>query len=190
MSLTYIDLFAGCGGLSLGLYNAGWKGLFAIEKSPDAFQTLKFNLIDNKKHFELAPWLPKKNLEINKVIKDYKKELAELSDQVTMIAGGPPCQGFSTAGRRKEDDVRNGLIKSYLKLVELIKPKIIFFENVRGFTLRFQKNKSRGRVYSNYVLERLENLGYNVNGKLVDFSKYGVPAKRTRFIWWEYKMIC
>jgi DNA (cytosine-5)-methyltransferase 1 len=182
MNLTYIDLFAGCGGLSLGLHNAGWKGLFAIEKNPDAFQTLKFNLIDNKKHFDWPAWLPKNNLEIDRVIKNYKKELAELSGHVTMIAGGPPCQGFSTAGRRKEDDVRNGLIKSYLKFVELIKPKIIFFENVRGFTLKFQKNKSRGRVYSNYVLEQLEKLDYNVHGKLVDFSKYGVPQKRTRFI--------
>ena len=56
MNLTYIDLFAGCGGLSLGLHNAGWKGLFAIEKSPDAFATLKFNLIDNKKHFDWPTW--------------------------------------------------------------------------------------------------------------------------------------
>ena len=57
----YIDLFAGCGGLSLGLHNAGWKGLFAIEKSPFAFETLKFNLIDNKKHFEWPDWLKLSN---------------------------------------------------------------------------------------------------------------------------------
>ena len=55
--LNYIDLFAGCGGLSLGLHNAGWKGLFAIEKSPDAFKTLKHNLIDKKKHFDWPGWL-------------------------------------------------------------------------------------------------------------------------------------
>ena len=65
----YIDLFAGCGGLSLGLHNAGWKGLFAIEKSPDAFKTLKHNLIDNKNHFNWPQWLPKENMEIDKAIK-------------------------------------------------------------------------------------------------------------------------
>ena len=100
-----------------------------------------------------------------------------------MVVGGPPCQGFSTAGRRKEDDVRNGLIKSYLRFVQIVKPKIIFFENVKGFTLQFQKNKSKGLVYSNYVLEQLKKLDYDVYGKLIDFSRYGVPQKRTRFIW-------
>ena len=55
---TYIDLFAGCGGLSLGLYNAGWKGLFAIEKSPQAFKTLEFNLIEKTNHFLWPKWLP------------------------------------------------------------------------------------------------------------------------------------
>lgn len=182
MRLNYIDLFAGCGGLSLGLHNAGWKGLFAIEKSPDAFATLKFNLIDNKKHFDWPTWLPKTNLEINKVITGYKKELSELSGKVDMIVGGPPCQGFSTAGRRKEDDVRNGLIKSYLRFVQIVKPKIIFFENVKGFTLQFQKNKSKGLIYSNFVVEQLKKLDYDVYGKLIDFSRYGVPQKRTRFI--------
>lgn len=124
--LTYIDLFAGCGGLSLGLHNAGWKGLFAIEKSIDAFKTLRHNLIDNKNHFNWPDWLPKENLEINKVLEDYKDQLKSLRDCVDLVAGGPPCQGFSTAGRRKEDDVRNGLIKSYLRFIMHVRPKIIF----------------------------------------------------------------
>lgn len=55
---SYIDIFAGCGGLSLGLHNAGWKGLFAIEKSKDAFETLKYNLIDTTQHFGWNEWLP------------------------------------------------------------------------------------------------------------------------------------
>lgn len=55
---TYIDLFAGCGGISLGLYLAGWKGLFAIEKSHMAFKTLQFNLIDKGSHFDWPDWLP------------------------------------------------------------------------------------------------------------------------------------
>lgn len=179
---TYIDLFAGCGGLSLGLHNAGWKGLFAIEKSKDAFETLQYNLIDKKKHFEWPSWLDKTPHAIDEIINNYEAELISLQNKVDLIAGGPPCQGFSTAGRRKEDDVRNGLIKSYLRFVELVKPKIIFFENVKGFTLQFHKNKSQGLVYANFVHEELDKQGYEVFGKLVDFSKYGIPQKRTRFI--------
>ncbi|MFY8003759.1 MAG: DNA cytosine methyltransferase, partial [Chitinophagaceae bacterium] len=104
---TYIDLFAGCGGLSLGLHNAGWKGLFAIEKSPDAFKTLKHNLIDKKKHFGWPTWLPQESIEIDKAIDLYKNELKKLQGKVDLVAGGPPCQGFSMAGRRNENDQRN-----------------------------------------------------------------------------------
>ncbi|MHB1278533.1 MAG: DNA cytosine methyltransferase, partial [Bacteroidia bacterium] len=145
---TYIDLFAGCGGLSLGLHNAGWKGLFAIEKNYDAFKTLEYNLIDKKHHFDWPDWLPQTNLEINHVIEKYRDNLIALQGNVDMVVGGPPCQGFSTAGRRRENDVRNGLIKSYLRFIMHVRPKIIFFENVKGFTQKFEKNKSKGITYS------------------------------------------
>lgn len=180
--LTYIDLFAGCGGLSLGLYNAGWRGLFAIEKSPDAFKTLKSNLIDHKGHFDWPRWLEKSNHDINDVLVKYRNHLIDLRGKVDLVVGGPPCQGFSTAGRRREDDVRNGLIRSYLKFIICVQPKLIFFENVKGFTLKFKKNKSKGKAYSQYVLNVLKRLGYEVEGKMIDFSQYGVPQKRTRFI--------
>lgn len=179
---TYIDLFAGCGGLSLGLHNAGWKGLFAIEKSPDAFKTLKHNLIDKKKHFSWCDWLPQTNLEIDKVIKQYKNELKKLQGTVDLIAGGPPCQGFSMAGRRKENDERNKLVKSYIKFIKLVQPNIIFFENVKGFTQEFKKNKEKGKQYSNYVENALKRAGYKVKGELINFGNYGIPQKRTRFI--------
>lgn len=180
--LSYIDLFAGCGGLSLGLHHAGWKGLFAIEKSPDAFQTLKFNLIDQKNHFEWPGWLPQSNLEIDTVIKQYSTQLKQLQGKVDMVAGGPPCQGFSTAGRRKENDERNKLVKSYIKFIRLVMPKIIFFENVKGFTQEFKKNKEKGKQYSNYVENALKREGYKVKGELVNFGDFGIPQKRTRFI--------
>lgn len=179
---TYIDLFAGCGGLSLGLHNAGWQGLFAIEKSPDAFETLEYNLINKKNHFDWPDWLPQKAHDINDILANYSDSLKSLKGKVDMVVGGPPCQGFSTAGRRKEDDVRNGLIKSYLRFIMHLRPKVIFFENVKGFTQKFEKNKSKGEAYSKYVLRVLSLFGYKVEGKMVDFSKYGVPQKRTRFI--------
>jgi len=181
--LTYIDLFAGCGGLSLGLHNTkAWKGLFAIEKNPDAFETLKFNLIDKNNHFDWPKWLPKAHHDINEVLNEYKNELIHLRNKVEMVAGGPPCQGFSLAGRRIENDARNGLIYSYIKFIDYVRPKLIFFENVKGFTLEFSNNKQKGKAYSKYVVEELEKLGYSVKGQLIDFSNFGIPQKRTRFI--------
>ena len=181
-NFTYIDLFAGCGGLSLGLHKAGWKGLFAIEKSPDAFHTLEHNLIDKVSHFDWPAWLPKTNHEIDEILNVYGAILKELRGQVDLVVGGPPCQGFSCAGRRREDDVRNGLIKSYLRFIMHVRPKLILFENVTGFTQKFEKNKSKGIAYSHYVLRVLKAFGYEVEGRMIDFSEYGIPQKRTRFI--------
>ncbi len=179
---TYIDLFAGCGGLSLGLHNAGWKGAFAIEKSEDAFKTLEHNLIKKKKHFDWPNWLEQKNHDINEVLVNNSENLISLRDKIDLVAGGPPCQGFSMAGRRIENDSRNDLINSYIKFIEYVRPKLIFFENVKGFTLGFKNNEKKGKAYSKYVVEELGSLGYNVKGQLIDFSKFGVPQKRTRFI--------
>lgn len=180
--MVYIDLFSGCGGLALGLHNAGWKGLFAIEKSSDAFGTLKYNLIDKNSNFDWPEWLPKTHHDINEVIQNYSENLKSLQGKVSLMAGGPPCQGFSMAGRRDETDHRNTLVDSYIKFVELVQPQMLFFENVKGFTIGFKKNNIRGKAYSTYVVEKLESLGYNVSGQIVDFSEFGVPQKRQRFI--------
>ena len=184
---TYIDLFAGCGGLSLGLNQSGWRGLFAIEKSPFAFATLKYNLIDNLNHFDWPDWLEKTLHDIDEVLKRKTKELKKLRGKVDLVAGGPPCQGFSSAGRREESDHRNELIRSYITFIRLVQPKIIFFENVKGFTQRFKKNRSKGIKYSEYVQKALgrsgkDFKGYEVYGELIDFSEFGIPQKRTRFI--------
>ncbi|KIA94953.1 DNA methyltransferase [Pedobacter kyungheensis] len=179
---TYIDLFAGCGGLSLGLHNSGWKGLFAVEKSPDAFSTLKHNLITHKQHFDWPEWFPQENHDINNVLNSYKENLENLKGTVDLVAGGPPCQGFSMAGRRDESDSRNQLVRSYIKFIKAVMPKLIFFENVKGFTQEFNTNKDKGKKYVSYVETALRNLGYNIKGQLVNFGNYGIPQKRTRFI--------
>lgn len=179
---TYIDLFSGCGGLSLGLHNSGWKGAFAIEKSEDAFKTLEYNLIKKKKHFDWPSWLDQKHHDINEILQNHSENLISLRGKIDLVAGGPPCQGFSMAGRRIENDSRNDLINSYISFIELVQPKLIFFENVKGFTLGFKNNDTKGKAYSTYVLEKLESLGYSVKGQLIDFSKFGIPQKRTRFI--------
>lgn len=180
---TYIDLFAGCGGISLGLYHAGWHGLFAIEKDAMAFETLQHNLIKKKNHFDWPEWLPETEHDIKEVMRKYKSELESLKGKVDLIVGGPPCQGFSMAGKRNEGDKRNKMIDSYVDFVKLVRPKILFFENVKGFTIGFKKGDAlRGAAYSNYVTEELRKLGYNVEGRILDFSDYGIPQRRKRFI--------
>ena len=167
--LRYIDLFAGCGGISLGLYNAGWQGLFAIEKGSMAFDTLKHNLIEKCDHFDWPSWLPVTEHDLTKVLKKYERELSKLEGTVDLVVGGPPCQGFSLAGRRNEKDKRNKLADSYIKFVKIVKPKTIFFENVKGFTVGFKKNNRRGKAYSTYVEEKLRELGYHISSGLLGF---------------------
>lgn len=180
---TYIDLFAGCGGLSLGLYMAGWKGLFAVEKNEDAFSTLKYNLIDNKNHFDWPSWLPESNYEINEFIVKYEAKLKSLRGKVDLVAGGPPCQGFSLAGRRNAKDIRNQLVDSYIRFVKLIQPKVIFFENVKGFTYNFNPGSTSEKKYSEYVMTELQKAGYDVRDpQLVNVADLGLPQRRNRFI--------
>lgn len=183
--LTYIDLFAGCGGLSLGFYNSGhWHGLFAVEKSPDAFKTLEHNLIKENKHFSWPKWLKRSNHDINELIKKHKANLRKLRGTVDLVAGGPPCQGFSMAGRRIEKDQRNSLVISYLNFIELVQPKAILFENVKGFEVGFKReDDTRGVPYSEIVIEYLIKLGYtDAHAKVLNFSDFGVPQHRQRCI--------
>lgn len=182
-NLKYIDLFAGCGGLSTGLHMAGWKGLFAVEKNASAFSTLKANLVDKREHFSWPTWLAATNWDIKELLKQKEDELGKLKGTVDLIVGGPPCQGFSTAGRRQEGDERNNLVHTYLKMVELVQPRAILFENVRGFTMKFKANAQEGVAYSQLVIQQLQDLGYNdARGELIDMSDFGVPQRRQRFI--------
>ena len=183
MPLNYIDLFAGCGGLSLGLLNAGWHGLFAVERNQDAFLTLSTNLIHKKGHYSWPEWLPKTNLDIYEVIKQHSDKLKGLRGKVSLVVGGPPCQGFSMAGSRRSNDARNELFTAYLDFVRLVQPDTLLFENVHGFTVAFADEKgNKGDAYSKKIIDALEKEGYQTASKLIDVSQYGVPQKRKRFI--------
>jgi len=190
-TFTYIDLFAGCGGLSLGLKQAGWEGLFAVERNPMAFETLNHNLIAGaSSHFPHWPeWLPKKALSIQSLTDDYAEKLKELRGRVMLIAGGPPCQGFSSAGKRQKNDHRNKLYKSYIEVVELVRPALILLENVTGMKMQFGprpgKKKKRGRPpipYSERLRHGLQAINYKVFDAEVLASDFGVPQTRTRFV--------
>ncbi len=184
MPIRYIDLFAGCGGISLGLYKAGFRGLFAVEKNPDAFSTLRYNFIDTHDHFDWPDWLPIKNWNIKLLLNKKADELYALRGEVDLIVGGPPCQGFSMAGKRRAADDRNKLIHSYLKFVGLVQPRAILFENVYGFTLKYPNSRTNKKIaYSEIVINKLVEMGYkDATGQMIDMFDYGVPQHRKRFI--------
>ncbi len=181
---VYIDLFAGCGGMSLGLRNAGWTLSFAIEKSKDAFNTYKANLLRPNDAVLWPSWLPQKAQTTRTVLTKHVQQLKRLRGQIDLIAGGPPCQGFSLAGRRIHSDPRNGLFKDYLAFVTIVQPRMLLLENVQGFDMPFVSSKKGGAAvrYSQLLKDALQRLGYTVFSEVVDLARFGVPQSRKRFI--------
>lgn len=182
-SPTFVDAFAGCGGLSLGLKRAGWKGLFAIERDQFAFETLSANFPDGAGHLsydwplsiERRPW------DIKELLLTKRAELEALSGKVDLLAGGPPCQGFSHAGRRRPDDPRNQLFHAYLELVQVLKPSAVLLENVRGFTSSFDNRTHNGIVnFADSLREKLSET-YDTVSAIIKASDLGVPQTRPRF---------
>lgn len=182
---TYIDVFAGCGGLSLGLHRAGWRGLFAIEKDAFAFATLEANFLtdDARYSYDWPSWLPRQPSTVEGVIAKHRDQLVALRGKVDLLAGGPPCQGFSSAGRRRADDPRNVMVERYLELVEILQPKVILLENVRGFTLDF-KARAGGGTRENAAAQLSRKLAehYDIESQILRACDFGVPQNRPRFI--------
>lgn len=186
--LTSIDLFAGCGGLSLGLHRAGWDGIFAIERDPMAFDTLRSNLVDDGAPYgayqKWPEWLPVTPHNIDEFLgnETFRRSLAELAGSVTLVAGGPPCQGFSVGGKRNGADERNHLVHRQLELVELVQPKVVLIENVEGITRAFRSRPRDGGAVSvaSEVVDALAALGYRASFGIADASRFGVPQTRRR----------
>ncbi|MBR1274279.1 DNA cytosine methyltransferase [Bradyrhizobium sp. AUGA SZCCT0283] len=180
-----MDVFAGCGGLSLGLLRSGWKGLFAVEKDPMAFATIQENLTGKRRSvcFDWPAWLEQQPLSIEDVLKRHPRELVKLRGKVDLLAGGPPCQGFSSAGRRIRRDPRNRLFKRYLDFVKTIKPKVVLIENVPGITFDFIADRP-GHSPRNFAaeFEVLLSKQYYVFSSFVSAPDFGIPQVRRRFI--------
>jgi len=180
---TFVDIFAGCGGLSLGLMQAGWKGLFAVERDPNAFQTLHDNLIATRSdlRFDWPNWLPRTAHDVSEVLTDKRSQLEALSGQVDMLVGGPPCQGFSSAGKRNPNDPRNKMVEEYLQFVRVLKPRIVLIENVIGITNDFvdKSGSEETKNYARWIIQSLSE-DYDVTFRLIDTSLFGVPQKRHR----------
>ncbi|MBF0445734.1 MAG: DNA cytosine methyltransferase [Magnetococcales bacterium] len=182
---TFVDAFAGCGGLSLGLMEAGWQGMFAIEKDPLAFETLQANFLSsNSRHLYNWPnWLDQEPLSIYDLMGEmYVSQLDKLRGKVDLLAGGPPCQGFSSAGRRDPNDPRNRLVDAYLELVKRLEPDMVLLENVRGITYKFTSNSDSNEEvnYSKKLIKTLSK-DYAVFTRIIKASGYGVPQNRPRF---------
>ncbi len=175
--LEYIDLFSWCGGLSLGFYNSKkWQGIFAIEKDAMSFSTLEYNLI-SKWHYNRPKDLPQTPYDINDFLKKNKNKLLK-QQGIDLVTWWPPCQGFSMAWKRNPNDKRNSLVESYLEFIKIVAPKVVFLENVTWFT-----SQKKGEItYKDYVTKKLQNMWYTVDSKIIDFSWFGVPQKRRRFI--------
>jgi DNA (cytosine-5)-methyltransferase 1 len=163
-----LDLFSGCGGLSLGLKMAETSSKNRIETAAAvdnwqiACETFEHNL-------GLKPYCDSID---DKLI----SQIIEKDGPFDILVGGPPCQGFSTAGKRALDDPRNNLVLSYLKAVELVNPKVFVMENVSGF-----KSYQGGAIYAEAV-SFAKNLGYTVRSAVVLASLSGVPQRRKRFL--------
>ena len=180
--IKYIDIFAGCGGFSLGMKNAGLKGVLAIERDEMAFETFHHNLIEGENpHFQWPNWLPKKASTVENFLKRYADKISGLRGSIDLLVGGPPCQGFSLVGQRNHADPRNKLVSQYLKVVRALEPKCLILENVRGFNIVFGGTKSK-LATSDRVRNSLQELGYEVFADYVDASDFGVPQRRVRFI--------
>ena len=187
---TFIDLFAGAGCLSLGLMSSGWKGILAVEKDPMAFETLSHNLFNRTTGFtyQWPEWFPKEPCTVARAASTYHKQMQQLRGAVTMIVGGPPCQGFSFAGKRNKSDSRNDLFKAYMRLVHTVRPLFILLENVHGITVEFdrraRKAKGAGRPpepYSQRIARALDKAGYDTQAGLLKAVDYGVPQLRPRY---------
>ena len=175
-----IDLFSGCGGLSLGLGAAGFSTLFGVEAHDDAFATYAFNLLNKKKSCHRWPdWLEKRAWHAEVLLSEHERNLAELEGKIDLIAGGPPCQGFTMNGLRRPDDPRSQMVDVYLEYVRVIKPRLVLLENVQGF--RSMKHRTGG-TYSEYVATELDRLGYQTWSSVIRAADWGVPQRRPRFI--------
>jgi len=160
---TVIDLFSGCGGMSLGLEKAGYDVVYANDINGDALKTYKHNfpnvLVEQGDITKISP------LEVSKKIG--KK-------RIDVIVAGTPCQGFSTSGRRNQNDPRNQLFKQLLKFINAFRPKMFVMENVSGLL-----SMEDGKAFKN-IKKEFKKAGYHVEHDILSAADFGVPQSRSR----------
>lgn len=158
-----IDLFCGCGGIGLGLKNAGFDVVYANDVNEDALKTYSANFKETL--VECGDITKINPLDVKKKIKNQK---------IDLIVAGPPCQGFSTSGKRNPNDPRNKLFKQLIKFVNVFQPNAFIMENVNGLL-----NMQDGNIF-NRIKKSFEDVGYNVHHDVLTASDFGVPQNRKR----------
>lgn len=162
----FVDLFAGCGGLSVGLQQAGFTPWFVNEIVEQFCNTYKFNHNLSDEHYFVGDIA-----DLNAHIDEYKEILSD----ITLVCGGPPCQGFSMANRQRIlDDPRNALYKQYLIFLKTVRPKFFIMENVKGMMNKINEIKQN---FTEYLGDE-----YQFDYALIRAQDYGVPQNRERFI--------
>lgn len=172
-NILFCDMFAGAGGLSYGLELAGFMGVAALELNKYAAETFARN--HSKTIKTIVGDINDKNVQ-DDLIETITSKIG--TEQPWVLVGGPPCQGFSTAGYRDENDVRNKLVDTYLTLITKLQPTVVVMENVPGIL-----SMSKGQVIKG-VYDSLGKLGYHCTAQpwVVDAERYGVPQMRKRVI--------
>lgn len=164
---TVVSLFAGCGGSSLGYQIAGFSELLAVEWDAHAVEHLKLNFPSMRVwHGDIA------NLSVEECLDITKMAAGELS----LLDGSPPCQGFSTTGKRDDNDPRNMLFKEYVRLLRGLRPRAFVMENVTGLI------KGKMKLVFSEIFKELRESGYVVQVAVMKASHYGVPQARERVI--------
>tara|TARA_B110000259_G_scaffold187914_1_gene243983 strand:+ start:2723 stop:3523 length:801 start_codon:yes stop_codon:yes gene_type:complete len=166
--LKVMDLFCGCGGLSMGFEHAGFDIVLGIDSWKEALKTFKYN---HKNSEALCADLS--ILKPHKIKQNFKK--------IDVIIGGPPCQGFSISGKRNPNDPRNKMYRSFLSFVEYFKPKAFVMENVPNLIAM-----NNGKV-KDQIISEFEELGYKVTYKVLLASDFGVPQNRRRVVFVGFK---
>lgn len=165
MTISTVDLFSGAGGFTEGFKKAdGFETVLAIDSDQHAVKTFRHN-----------------HPEVNIVCEDITNLSSTLlttliKKTVDVVIGGPPCQGFSLAGRRLPDDPKNQLFREYVRIVKMLKPEIIIFENVVGIV------SMQGGLVLEAICEEFSTMGYTVAFDILNAADYGVAQARPRFI--------
>ena len=169
MKYTCIDSFCGAGGLGLGLKRAGFEILLSFDIDEKCVETIK----KNTAYFEH----PVMQADVADMLGGKLLTLCGLqSGELFLLAGGPPCQGFSVQRRGNDTDARNTLVLKYGQLVKELYPYYFMMENVTGLAGK------RGKTILQQLMEELEEIGYEVHIRLLDAQEYGVPQRRKRYI--------
>jgi len=198
MAKYVVDLFAGCGGLSLGLENAGFSPVFVNELNPDAMASYLANRVD--KHPELAQkdfhaFDIKEFVNAKGSIENLQKKFLEVYNldiqkgELDLLVGGPPCQGFSGIGHRRSFSVdkcdlpSNHLYQDMAWMVHKLQPKIFLFENVKGLlSSRWTKNGEKGEIFKDVLASFNSLKNYRIEHSLVHAKDYGAPQNRPRVL--------